>query len=128
MEPLVSFLQSTWTLMAEMAPWLLLGFGIAGVLSQLMPTRFIQKHLQRPGVASVVKAVGLGIPLPLCSCGVIPVAAQLRRSGASRGAVAAFTMATPQTGIDSIAATYSLMGWPFTLGRLEANVVSVLFT
>ena len=123
---LTDFGLSTWNLTVEMAPWLLIGFAIAGVLGQLLPTRLVQEHLQKPGLSSVLKAVGLGVPLPLCSCGVIPVAAQLRRSGASRGSVAAFTIATPQTGVDSIAATYSLMGWPFTLGRLGANVFSGL--
>lgn len=120
------FIIEAWAITTAMAPWLLVGFVLAGVISQLLPTAFIRKHLAKRSWKSVIKAVAIGVPLPLCSCGVIPVAASLRKAGASKGAVAAFTASTPQTGVDSIAATYSLMGLPFTLGRLFADVVSGL--
>ncbi|MEM8866957.1 MAG: permease [Verrucomicrobiota bacterium] len=107
-----------------MAPWLLFGFLVAGVLAELIPVSLIRKHLSSPSWFSICKSVILGIPLPLCSCGVIPVAASLRQAGASKGAVAAFTASTPQTGVDSISTTYSLMGLPFTLGRIAADVIS----
>lgn len=125
-EGLQEFLHASWAITTSMAPWLLLGFALAGVLSVLVPTRLIQKHLAGSSIYTVFKAVLFGIPLPLCSCGVIPVAATLRKSGASKGAVAAFTASTPQTGVDSIATTYSLMGLPFTLGRIVADVLSGL--
>ncbi len=107
-----------------MAPWLLLGFAMAGICSRLVSRQTIERHIAGNNLSSVIKAVALGIPLPLCSCGVIPVAASLRQKGASKGAVAAFTAATPQTGVDSIAATYSLMGWIFMLGRLVADLIA----
>lgn len=122
----VDLLGAVWSLLLEMAPWLLIGFIFAGILGQFLPESFIEKHLKQPGLGSILKAIAIGAPMPLCSCGVIPVATQLRRSGASKGAVAAFTVSTPQTGVDSIAATYSLMGWPFTLGRLAADLMSGL--
>jgi uncharacterized membrane protein YraQ (UPF0718 family) len=118
------FLTACWELTMAMAPWLLLGFAMAGICSRMISKEIIQKHIAGNNLTSVLKAVGLGIPLPLCSCGVIPVAATLRNKGASKGAVAAFTAATPQTGVDSIAATYSLMGWIFTLGRLCADIIA----
>jgi uncharacterized membrane protein YraQ (UPF0718 family) len=119
-----NFFDASWELTMAMAPWLLLGFAMAGICSRLVSRKTIERHIAGNNIGSVLKAVGLGIPLPLCSCGVIPVAASLRQKGASKGSVAAFTAATPQTGVDSIAATYSLMGWIFMLGRLLADLIA----
>lgn len=124
---MLDYLQNAWQLTVEMAPWLLLGFAVAGVCGHFLPEAWVQRHLARRSFSSLIKAVIVGIPLPLCSCGVIPVAAGLRSKGASKGAVAAFTAATPQTGVDSLVATYSLMGGIFTLARLLANLVSGVF-
>jgi hypothetical protein len=99
-----------WQLLREMGPWLLLGFAVAGLLSLLIDPAAVERHLGGRGLLPVLKASAIGVPLPLCSCGVIPVAASLRQHGAGRGATAAFLIATPQTGVDSIAVTYSLMG------------------
>lgn len=107
-----------------MAPYLLLGFGIAGLLYAFVPGKFYQNHLSRPGVGSVIKAALIGAPLPLCSCGVLPTAVSLRRNGASRGATTSFLIATPQTGIDSIAATYSLLGPAFAIIRPVAALIT----
>lgn len=117
------FVGEAWYLAAAMAPYLLLGFLLAGGCAQLLPRDFIRRHLAGNGLKPVLKAVVLGVPLPVCSCGVIPLAASLRKQGASPGATAAFAATTPQTGVDSIAATWSLMGLPFTLARVIANVV-----
>jgi len=99
-----------WRVLSEMSPYLLLGFFIAGVLHVVMPAAFVRRHLGGRGWGKVAKAALLGVPLPLCSCSVIPVTASLRRQGAGRGAVTAFLMSTPQTGVDSILVTYSLLG------------------
>ena len=112
---------------AEMAPYLLLGFLIAGILRVFVPRTLYSKHLARPGMKSVIKAAALGVPLPLCSCGVIPTAVGLRREGASHGACTSFLIATPQTGVDSIAATYSLMGLPFAIVRPLAALFTAIF-
>ena len=99
-----------WATTAEMAPYLLLGFALAGILSVAVKPESVQRHLSGQGIWPVLKATLIGIPLPLCSCGVIPLAASLSRHGASRGATTAFLISTPQTGVDSIAVTYSLLG------------------
>ncbi|MBP5770775.1 MAG: SO_0444 family Cu/Zn efflux transporter [Bacteroidaceae bacterium] len=112
---------------AEMAPYLLLGFLIAGLLRTFVPQNLYSKHLAPRNMKSVVKAAAIGVPLPLCSCGVIPTAVSLRKEGASHGACASFLIATPQTGVDSIAATYSLMGLPFAIVRPIAALFTAMF-
>lgn len=112
------FLKETWWLTSEMAPYLLLGFLIAGVLRAFFTEDWVRRHLGQKGLYQIAKAVVIGIPLPLCSCGVIPVAASIRRQGGSRGAVAAFTAATPQTGVDAVAATVGMLGWVFAIVRV----------
>ena len=112
---------------AEMAPYLLLGFLIAGLLRTFVPKTMYSKHLAPRTMKSVVKAAAIGVPLPLCSCGVIPTAVGLRKEGASHGACTSFLIATPQTGVDSIAATYSLMGLPFAIVRPIAALFTAMF-
>jgi uncharacterized membrane protein YraQ (UPF0718 family)/copper chaperone CopZ len=109
-EILTRILTATWAMTLEMAPYLLLGFGVAGLLSVFVSAAWVERHLGRKGSAQVVKASLFGVPLPLCSCGVLPVAASLHRHGASRGATTAFLVSTPQTGVDSIAVTWALLG------------------
>ncbi len=114
-------------LVNRMSPYLLLGFLLAGIMHAFVPTDCYTRFLSRNTMGSVVCAALLGIPLPLCSCGVIPTAMSLRREGASQGATTAFLIATPQTGIDSIMATYALMGLPFAIVRpLAALATSLL--
>ena len=115
---LTAFAQNTWDLVAEMAPYLLFGFAVAGMLHVLIQREFVERWLGKPGLGGVIKATVLGVPMPLCSCSVIPVAASLRKSGATRGATASFLSSTPQTGVDSILATYALLGGVFTAVRV----------
>ncbi len=109
---LLEWAVETWELLFEAAPWLVGGFLMAGVIYVVLPAEKIVSHLGRPGLGGVVKASLAGIPLPLCSCSVIPVASSLRQRGASRGATASFLISTPETGIDSFAISYALLG-PF---------------
>lgn len=120
----MKFIYSLINMLAEMAPYLLLGFGMAGMLYAFVPSGFYRSHLSRPGALSVIKAALIGVPLPLCSCGVLPTAVSLRRNGASRGASTSFLIATPQTGLDSIAATYSLLGPAFAIIRPAAALIT----
>ena len=120
----MEFIYSLINMMAEMAPYLLFGFLVAGVLYAFVPGKFYRNHLSRPGAWAVIKAALIGVPLPLCSCGVLPTAVSLRRNGASRGASTSFLIATPQTGVDSIAATYSLLGPAFAIIRPVAALVT----
>ena len=114
-------------LINKMSPYLLLGFLLAGIMHAFLPSRLYRRYLGGSSFRSVVNAALLGVPLPLCSCGVIPTAMSLRREGASKGAAVSFLIATPQTGVDSIFATYSLMGLPFALLRPLAALVTALF-
>ena len=127
MDFILDFVVASWSVLAEMAPYLLLGFFFAGVLSALISAEWVERHLGGSGLGQVFKASLFGVPLPLCSCGVLPVAASLRRQGASRGATTSFLLSTPQTGVDSIAVTYALLG-PFiaVLRPLAALVTGVV--
>lgn len=113
-------------LVHEMSPYLLLGFFVAGLLHAFVPARLYSQYLSGRNLRSVLLAALFGIPLPLCSCGVIPTAMSLRREGASKGATTAFLIATPQTGVDSIFATFSVFGWAFALLRPVAALVTSL--
>ncbi len=115
-----------WATFAEMSPYLLFGFFVAGVMAMLVSRRMVERHLGGPGVMPVFKASLFGVPLPLCSCGVIPVAMSLSKQGASRGATVAFLLSTPQTGVDSILVTYSLLGPVFAVFRPVAALVTGL--
>lgn len=119
-------MQEIINLINEMSPYLLLGFGIAGLMHTFVPNRLYSRYLSGHTFRSVFYAAALGVPLPLCSCGVLPTAMSLRREGASKGATTSFLIATPQTGIDSIMATYSLMGLPFAILRPLAALVTAL--
>ena len=114
---LMKYLNELGYLALEMAPWLMLGMIFAGLLKIWFPEATISRHLGKSDFKSVMKAALLGVPLPLCSCGVIPTAVAFYRSGASKGATNSFLISTPQTGVDSILATYSLLGLPFALIR-----------
>jgi uncharacterized membrane protein YraQ (UPF0718 family)/copper chaperone CopZ len=113
-----------WVVLADMAPYLLFGFIVAGALAVWIPQESVERHLGGSGLGSVLKATVLGIPLPLCSCGVIPVAASLRRHGAGRAPATAFLISTPQTGVDSFLVSFSLLGPVIALFRVAAALVS----
>ena len=113
-------------LVNSMSPYLLLGFFLAGMMHAFIPNYLYHKYLSKNSFQSVLNAAMLGIPLPLCSCGVIPTGMSLHKEGASNGAVVSFLIATPQTGVDSILATYSLMGLPFAIIRPIAALCTAL--
>ena len=123
MEYVLAFLNALYDLSNAMAPYILFGLFFAGVLHELVPESIVTKHLGRESVSSVVKATIFGIPLPVCSCGVVPLATSIKKSGASRGATLSFLISTPITGVDSILATYGIFGWIFTLYRVFSSMV-----
>lgn len=100
---------------------------MAGLIKAFLPDDLVARHLGKGDAASVIKAALLGVPLPLCSCGVIPAAAGLRKSGASRGATVSFLISTPETGIDSIAITYALLDPIMTVIRPVAAFITAVF-
>ncbi len=122
MDVLLPFLTTLWGVLLELAPWLLLGAVAAGVLHVLVPPGLVQRQLS--GYGGVVKSVVLGVPLPLCSCGVIPAGIGLKRDGASDGSSVGFLVATPQTGVDSILVSAGFLGWPFALAKVAAALTT----
>ena len=124
MQIAINFLGAIVNLWLEMSPYLLLGMVAAGILHLFLGKEVVKRQLGRGGVGSIVKATLLGVPLPVCSCGVIPLAESLRRDGAHRSSVLAFLVSTPTTGIDSILATYALLGPVFAIFRPIAAMVA----
>ena len=115
----------SWKILCQLAPWLLLGMLFSGLLSVLLPRGFVHRRFH--GWAGTVKAVLLGIPLPLCSCGVVPAGIGLKNQGASNGASVGFLISTPQTGIDSILVSSSFFGWPFAIFKMvTAGITGVV--
>ena len=105
----MDYLRQYWdeliALVFDMGPWLLLGFFIAGLLHVFFPDGKINQLLGKSNMKSVFRAALIGIPLPLCSCGVIPTGVSIHKNGASKGAAISFLISTPQTGVDSIMVT-----------------------
>jgi uncharacterized membrane protein YraQ (UPF0718 family) len=115
-----------WAVLAEMSPYLLFGFAVAGLLSVFISPKLVERHLGGRGIWPILKASLFGIPLPLCSCGVIPVSMSLRKSGASKGATISFLLSTPQTGVDSFLVTLSLLGPVFAVFRPVVTFITGL--
>ncbi len=124
---MTEYLSNFISLFTESAPWLLLGLLIAGFMKWLVPMDILQKHMGDNRFISIVKAAFIGAPLPLCSCGVIPAAIGLRRSGASRSTTVSFLVATPETGVDSISVSYALLGPFFAIIRPFAAIFTAIY-
>ena len=128
---ILNIILDIWLTLCDMAPYLLFGFLAAGILSVAISTKTVERHLGERGFLSVFKAALFGVPLPLCSCSVIPVTVSLKKSGANNGAATAFLTSTPQTGVDSIFVTFSLLGPVFAIFRpviaLVTGVIAGLF-
>ncbi len=111
-----------WNVLCQLAPWMLLGMLLSGLLHVFLPSEFIRRKFR--GFSGVVKAVLLGVPLPLCSCGVVPAGIGLKNQGASNGSAVGFLISTPQTGVDSILVSASFFGWPFAIFKMVAATVT----
>jgi uncharacterized membrane protein YraQ (UPF0718 family)/copper chaperone CopZ len=122
-----TYFSELWRILLELSPPLLLGILLAGLLHVFLPTGFVHRQLSRPGLGSIVRASLVGVPMPLCSCGVLPTALGLRREGASNGATTAFLISTPQTGVDSILVSAAFLGWPFAIFKLVAAFLTGIF-
>ncbi len=114
-------------LINEMSPYLLLGFFFAGILKVAFPRKIITRYMGQRNFGSVLNASLLGVPLPLCSCGVLPTGIGFYKNGASRGSTISFLISTPQTGVDSILATYSLLGLPLAMIRPVVALITGVF-
>lgn len=123
MEYLTLFFNALVALSHAMSPYILFGLLFAGILHELVPETLVTKHLGKESIGSVIKSTLFGIPLPVCSCGVIPLAASIKKSGASKGATLSFLISTPITGVDSILATYGMFGWVFMIYRVFTSMI-----
>jgi uncharacterized protein len=118
----IDLFAAMWDVLGHLAPWILLGTLIAGLMHVLLPRDFIRRSFQ--GTSGVLKAVGLGVPLPLCSCGVIPAGIGLKKDGASNGSAVGFLISTPQVGVTSVLVSASFLGWPFALFKVFSAAVT----
>jgi len=128
MEVVIGVLLECWDILVESAPYVLFGFFAAGILKAYLPEKAVARHLGQNNASSVLKASLFGIPLPLCSCGVIPAAIELRKQGASKGASAAFLVSVPETGVDSVAITWALLDPVMTIVRPIASFFTATLT
>lgn len=123
MEFITDFFTALFELSNAMAPYIIFGLVFAGILHEFVPDTLVTKHLGKDNIFSVIKATLFGVPLPVCSCGVIPLATSIKKSGASKGSTLSFLISTPITGVDSIMATYGIFGWIFTIYRVITSMV-----
>jgi len=123
---IIEIVHKFWEVLMEMSPYLLFGFVAAGIMSVVIAPETVQRHLGGRGLLPVLKAALFGVPLPLCSCSVIPVTVSLRKHGASKGAATSFLLSTPQTGVDSILVTYGMLGPIFAVVRPVVALITGL--
>jgi len=120
--------EAIWQVWRDSSLYVLFGFFVAGLLKAFLKDDLVKRHLGTNGVSSVIKASLIGIPIPLCSCGVLPAAAGIKQQGASKGAVSSFMISTPETGVDSIAISYALLDPVITLFRPIAAFLTAVTT
>ena len=123
---IVDVLSSSWQLLVQSAPYMIFGLFVAGLLKIFLSPDYVAKHLGSGRYRSVFKAALLGVPIPLCSCGVLPAASTLKKQGASKGATAAFLISTPESGVDSISITYALLDPIMTVARPVSAFLSAI--
>ncbi len=119
---IINYLENFWQLLGSISPYIIIGIFLAGVMKLIIPQEWIRKQLGGKNFYTLFKAILLGIPLPLCSCSVIPFATALRKSGASKASTLGFLISTPITGADSIIATYGVLGLFFTIYRIVSSI------
>lgn len=122
----LNFLETLWAFTLVAAPYLMLGLFLSGLIKNFVDIEYIKKLMGGKGVKNIFSAAFFGIPLPLCSCAVIPTAVTLKKNGASNGATSSFLISTPESGVDSIAMTYGMMDLPMTIIRPVAAFMSAI--
>lgn len=126
LEAATRFIEAFLSIFAEAGIWLVAGFAVAGLLHAFISKEFLARHLGKRGAGSVIKATLVGIPMPLCSCSVIPAAASLRQGGASKGASAAFAVSTPEIDVPAASLTWALLGPVMAIARVISSAVSAI--
>ena len=123
-----NIIENFWHFFTMSAPWLLLGFGLAGILKEVMPQSWLLRLIGRHKISGVITAAVIGLPLPICSCGVIPTAMALHQQGASRGATVSFLIATPAISVTAIILSSALLGWQFTAIYMATALIVAIST
>lgn len=123
---IILFLTNFWQLLNVISFYILLGLLIASVMKQYIKDSFIKSQLGGDSKLSVIKASMLGIPLPLCSCSVVPFAMTLKNSGANKSSITSFLISTPVIGVDSMLASYGAFGWFFAFYRILTSLITAL--
>ena len=119
-------IKESWSLLLDSSVYILFGILIAGLLKVFLNPETVARHLGSGRFSSVIKAALIGVPLPLCSCGVLPAAVALKKQGATKGATTAFLISTPESGVDSIAISYALLDPIMTVIRPVAAFVTAI--
>ena len=120
---LMEFINNLWGVIEALGMWFLLGLVVAALLHGFVPARLFQRWLGKNSFLNVVKAAFIGVPMPLCSCGVVPTVIGLRKKGASKSSCLSFLVSTPQTGVDSLMVSASFLSWPFAVFKLVSAFV-----
>jgi len=123
---IIQILTASYEIFMDSAVYMLFGFFVAGLLYVFLKPEKIGRLLGRGNVRPVFLSALVGIPLPLCSCGVVPAAASLKRQGANNGATLSFLISTPESGVDSIPITYALMDPVITVIRPLAAFITAI--
>ncbi len=120
---MMEFIDNLWGVVEALGMWFLIGLIVAALLYGFVPARLFQRWLGKNSFGNVVKAAFIGVPMPLCSCGVVPTVIALRKKGASRSSCLSFLVSTPQTGVDSLMVSASFLSWPFAIFKLVSAFV-----
>ncbi|MBL6945341.1 MAG: SO_0444 family Cu/Zn efflux transporter [Rhodospirillales bacterium] len=123
-----AFAGNLYQLSLDAAPWLVFGLFLAGLIKAWVPQDGLARLLSGRGLKPVIMGAVVGAPLPICSCGVLPIVVGLRRAGASREATTSFLVSTPETGVDSVALSYGMLGPFMAIARPIAALFSAIST
>ncbi|CCK78391.1 putative permease (fragment) [Desulfobacula toluolica Tol2] len=121
-------LKESWYIYLDVAIYMLFGFLVAGILYVFFKTEKIKHYLGTGKIKPVILSALFGIPIPLCSCGVVPVAVGLKKQGANNGAALSFMIATPESGVDSIAISWAMLDPIMTVIRPIAGFITAVST
>ncbi|MDD3343597.1 MAG: SO_0444 family Cu/Zn efflux transporter [Sulfurospirillaceae bacterium] len=120
------FIVNFWNIVNEISFYILLGLLFAGLMKKLLPESFIKRHIGKDSYTTIFKTAMIGVPLPLCSCSVIPFASALKKAGASKSALQTFLISAPISGVDSLLVTQGALGWFFALYRMVTSFMIAL--
>lgn len=126
MDLIIRIIAESWHLLLDAGIYVLFGILVGGLLKAFLSPAYVARHLGQGRFLPVLKAALFGVPMPLCSCGVLPAAATLKKQGANNGATVAFLIATPESGIDSIGISYVLLDPIMTVARPLAALATAM--